>query len=101
MKRAIFSSRARQEFLKAVRWIAKDNPSSAKSLREVVQKSTLNLAEYPFSGIERIDIAAPPTRFLILPGFSYIIVYDASIKPPVVLRFLHEARDLPELLENL
>ena len=53
------------------------------------------------SGRERTDLALPPTRFLTLTGFPYIIVYDAALKPPVILRFLHGARDLPELLEEL
>jgi toxin ParE1/3/4 len=34
-------------------------------------------------------------------GFSYVIVYDASREPPLILRVLHGARELPELLRDL
>jgi toxin ParE1/3/4 len=101
MRPAILSTRARREFVKAVRWISKDNPTAARALRDAVRKATINLGEYPFSGQERPELLSPPTRFLTLSGFSYIIVYDAEQKPPVVLRILHGARDLPELLEGL
>ncbi len=101
MKPAILSSQARKEFFEALRWIAKDNPASAKALKDVVYQSAQNLGEYPLSGRERLDLALSPVRFLTLTGFPYIIVYDAALKPPVILRFLHGARDFPEILSGL
>ena len=101
MKSAILSTRARREFVKVVRWISKDNPMAAKAFRNSVQNAARTLGKYPFSGQDRPDLSPPPTRFLTLSGFPYIIVYDAEQKPPVVLRILHDALDLPELLEGL
>ncbi|MBF0342169.1 MAG: type II toxin-antitoxin system RelE/ParE family toxin [Magnetococcales bacterium] len=101
MKPAIFSSLAREEFLEAIRWITKDNPMAAQALKNAVHQATRNLGEHPFSGRERTDLASPPVRFLPLAVFPYVIVYDASMKPPLVLRFLHGARDLPELLREV
>ena len=98
MKAAILSSQARKEFLEALRWIAKDNPASAVALKDVVYQAARNLGNHPLSGRECTDLASPPIRFLTLTGFPYIIVYDAALKPPVILRFLHGARDLPSLL---
>jgi toxin ParE1/3/4 len=101
MKPAILSSTAREEFLEAIRWIARDDPSAAQALKIAVYRASANLGNHPLSGHVRIELASPPVRFLSMTGFPYIIVYDPSLKPPVILRFLHGARDLPELLENL
>jgi toxin ParE1/3/4 len=101
MKPAILSTRARRDFVEAINWISKDNPTAAKALRDAVRMATINLGEFPLSGQERPELSPPPARFLMLSGFSYVIVYDAQQKPPVVLRILHGARDLPELLEGL
>ena len=46
------------------------------------------------------DLAGEPYRFLALTGFSYVIVYNADRTPPLILRILHGARDLPELLRG-
>ena len=101
MKPAILSTRARRDFVEATNWILKDNPAAAKALRNAVRMATMNLGEFPFSGQEHPELSPPPVRFLMLSGFSYVIVYDAQQKPPLVLRILHGARDLPELLEGL
>lgn len=101
MKRAILSSLARKEFLEAIRWIASDDPRAAQALRNAVYHAARNLGDHPLSGRERPDLALPPVRFLPLTAFPYIIVYDAALKPPMILRFLHGARDLPELLRDL
>jgi len=36
-----------------------------------------------------------------LTGFPYVIVYDAGRRPPAIVRILHGARDLPEILRGL
>ncbi|MBF0311752.1 MAG: type II toxin-antitoxin system RelE/ParE family toxin [Magnetococcales bacterium] len=101
MTAAILSTQARKEFLEAIRWIAKDNPMSAQALKNAVYQAARNLGDHPLSGRMRTDLASLPVRFLPLAGFPYIIVYDGSLKPPLILRFLHGARDLPELLREL
>jgi len=101
MKPAILSSKAREEFIEAIRWIANDNPASAQALKKAFYQAARNLGNHPLLGRAFTDIASPPVRFLPLSGFPYIIVYDSALKPPVVLRFLHGARDLPEILRDL
>jgi len=32
-------------------------------------------------------------------GFPYLLVYDAGTMPPMIVRFVHQARDLPNVLE--
>jgi len=36
-----------------------------------------------------------------LPGYLYLLVLDVDQIPPVVARFVHQARDLPVLLNDL
>jgi toxin ParE1/3/4 len=43
----------------------------------------------------------PSWAFLIVSGFPYVIVYDAGREPPLILRVLRGARELPELLRDL
>jgi len=47
------------------------------------------------------DPAHKTTDRPILRGFPYIVVYRANAIPPRILRVLHGARDLPEVLQDL
>jgi toxin ParE1/3/4 len=98
---AVLSGRARGDLRSASRWIARDNPPAARALRRAVTAAAKRLGDFPLAGVERRDLAAPPVRFLTLPSFPYILVYDAGPRPPVVLRILHGARDLHEVLRDL
>lgn len=101
MRPAVLSPRARQDLLDAARWIASDNPTAARALRDSVAVAARRLGEHPESDAVRPALADPPIRFLVLTGFPYAIVYDAALTPPLILRVLHAARDLPELLHDL
>lgn len=96
--KAVLSPQARRDLLEAVGWIARENPSAARSLRDGVAAAAARIGEHPGIGFERPDLADPPTRFLMVAGFPYLIVYDAERTPPLILRVLHGARDLPDLL---
>jgi|SRR5579872_6727633 len=99
--RARLTARARAEVSEAVRWIAKDNAAAARSLRSAIDSLTQLIAEHPQVGVARPDLAAEPYRVAIVRGFPYIVVYDASKRPPWVVRVVHGARDLPEVLKDL
>jgi toxin ParE1/3/4 len=98
VKPAVLSPRARRDLIEAVRWIAKDNPAAARALRHSVARAAQLLGQFPSIGRLREDIADPPVRFHVLRGFPYLLVYDADASPPRILRILHGARDLPEVL---
>jgi toxin ParE1/3/4 len=98
---AAFAPRARRDLLAAVRWIAKDNPAAARVLRDAVAHAADRIGAHPSIGALRPDIADEPYRFVVLTGFPYLIVYNAARRPPLILRILHGARDLPELLRDL
>ncbi len=85
----------------AVRWIAKDNPHAARGLRDAAANAAQNIGRNYYIGVARPELADAPYRFLMLTGFLYIIVYNADRRPPLIVRILHGARDLPELLQDL
>jgi toxin ParE1/3/4 len=101
MTSAPFAPRARRDLLAAARWIAKDNPAAARALRHAVAVAAERIGRHPESGKTRPEIAPPAYRFVPLTGFPYIIVYNANRRPPLILRVLHGARDLPEVLADL
>jgi toxin ParE1/3/4 len=100
-ERATYAPQARSDLLAAVRWIRKDNPAAARALRQAVDEAAGRIARHPELGRFRPDIATSPFRFLTLTGFPYVIFYNSGRTPPRILRILHGARDLPELLRDL
>lgn len=59
------------------------------------------MGEHSHIGALRPELAGEPYRFVVLAGFPYVIVYNAERRPPLIVRILHGARDLPEILRNL
>jgi toxin ParE1/3/4 len=97
---AVFAPRARHDLLGAVRWIAKDNKTAAKGLRNAVVKAAARIGDHPRIAPARLELAAESIRFMTLTGYPYILVYDANRDPPLILRVLHGARDIPAVLEK-
>ncbi len=98
MATAALSPRARQDLLDAARWIARDNQIAAQGLRRAVVEAAQRIGAHPAVGSVRPELADEPVRFLTLVGFPYLIVYDSGRDPPLILRMLHGARDLPSVL---
>ena len=101
MKAARLSPRARRDLVGAVRWIVKDNPAAARALRDAVARAAERIGAHSHIGTVRPELADHPYRFVPLRGFPYGIVYNARREPPLIVRILHAARDLPELLRDL
>jgi toxin ParE1/3/4 len=99
--RARLGPRARQDLIEAIRWIAKDNPQAARNLRNAVRRVAVQLGDQPRSGVTRVEIASTRFRFAMISGFPYIAVYNCERSPPLIVRILHGARDLPEVLRDL
>lgn len=97
MMRARLTELARLELREAATWIAADSPRAAAKFRDAVGRACRLLAEHPYSGT-RSDFLIEPFRRIVLQGFPYVLIYDASQRPPVVVRVLHGARNLPTLL---
>ena len=101
MKPAVFAPKARRDIIEAINWIVTDNPIAAWAFHEAIEQAARNLGEHARLGSERSDLVNPPFRIFPLTSFPYIIIYNPTRTPPVILRVLHGARDLPEILENL
>jgi toxin ParE1/3/4 len=100
MTSARLAPAARRDLLEATRWIAADNPTAAVALREGVAKVARILGEHLIGNL-RPAVANSPFRFLGLTGFPYVVVYNPERRPPLIVRVLHTARDLPEVLRDL
>ncbi len=101
MKPAVFAPAARRDLRDAASWIAKDNPAAARAFRESVTASAIRIGRHPGVGSARPELADERIRFLVLPGFPYLLVYASDTTPPRVLRVLHGARDIPAVLAGL
>ncbi len=97
---AVLSPRARRDLLAAAAWIGEDNPTAARALMDAIATAAERIGEHPLSGRLRPDIADESYRFAALTGFPYVIVYNADRRPPLILRILHGARDLPEAMRD-
>ena len=100
MSAASLSPAARRDLLAAVRWIAKDNPAAARALRDAVGRAADHIGTHIHLGILRPELTTERYRFVTLTGFPYVIVYNADRRPPLIVRILHGARDLPEVMRG-
>src|SRR5271170_2382528 len=100
MTAALLSRRARGDVLSAARWIADDNPAAAQAFRQAIERVATLIGEHTRIGHTRPELAGATYRFPGLTGFPYVVVYNADRSPPLIVRVLHWARDLPELLQD-
>jgi toxin ParE1/3/4 len=98
---ATLSPAANRDIEAATRWIAKDNPAAARALRSSVARAAMIIGEHRYVGTVRPEIVSAPYRLLALTGFPYVIIYNAERTPLRIIRVLHSARDLPEVVRNL
>lgn len=68
---------------------------------QAVLEGAERIAIRPGLGRLRPDLLPAPFRFWAVRGFPYLLVYNASRSPAQVVRVLHMARDLPNLLGDL
>ncbi len=100
MIRAVLSPAAERDVLEIVEWIASENPVAAKGFRVALDKLAGTVGKHPRIGVLKPSVASPPIRFFPIRGFPYIVVYTPDRDPPLIVRVLHGARDLPEVLRD-
>ena len=98
MTRAVLSPAAERDILEIVEWIASENPVAARGFRAALDKLAATIGEHPRIGALKPQLASPPTRFFPVRGFPYVVVYTPDRDPPLIVRVLHGARDLLEVL---
>jgi toxin ParE1/3/4 len=98
---AILAPSARRDMRNAANVIARDNISAARRFPKAVMVVARRIGDFPDIGVERPQVASPPYRFAAIPGFPHVAVYEAALRPPVIMRILHGARDLQDILRAL
>ncbi len=100
MARAILTPRAGRELVEAAAWIAKDSRIAAKGLRRAVDRALELIGQHPDIGVHRPELARDPVRFHLLSGYPYLLVYLSDRRPPAIVRLIHGARDLEQVLSG-
>lgn len=95
----LFAPRAQRESREAILWVQKDNPTAADALLTAAMEAAWRLQQRPKLGRVRLELAPARYRFWSLRGFPYLLVYDADAETPIILRFVHQSRDLPAVLD--
>src|SRR6266853_2093369 len=88
---------AEQDLIDIWDHIATDNINAAHRVLDRLERTMRKLAKTPLIGHFREDLADRRQRFFLV--YSYLIVYRPEAKPMQVVRVLHAARDLRELLK--
>jgi len=98
--RSRFTRRAERELREAAIWIAQDDRSAAEALRSAALRAADLICEKPTLARVRTELAPPRFRFWSLRGFPYLLVCDTRATPAVIVRFVHQSRDLPRALDE-
>ena len=98
---AVLAPQAEAEFLDLLRRIDGENPAAARRLRDMVEAASRRIGERPLLGRMEPALARPRYRFWSLPTFSLLVAYDAEAEPVQILRIVHTARNLPNVLRHL
>jgi plasmid stabilization system protein ParE len=94
-----FTPQAVQDLFEIWRYIAGDELDAANRVEEAVHAACAFVADTPRAGSVREDLTALPLRFwLVKPYRNYWIVYDPEKKLLQVIRIIHAARNIPQIL---
>lgn len=101
MTASLFTPRASGELRQAAAWIAEHSPAAAEELLAAALAAADRVTRNP--GLARVELRLAPERFRFwsLRGFPYLLVIDTENDPPVIARFVHQARDLWAALDDL
>ncbi|MBN9559537.1 MAG: type II toxin-antitoxin system RelE/ParE family toxin [Alphaproteobacteria bacterium] len=95
MPRVLRSAQAEEDLLEIWRYIAKDNPAAADRMLDRIDGACALLAEHPLMGSARTDLRAGLRYFV---SARHLILYRPIKEGIEVVRVLHGARHLPDLL---
>ena len=90
MRRLGFSPEATADLAEIGAYIARDNPSRARSFVDEPQARCAGLTEYPDTGRLRLELAS---NLRSKPHGDYLIFYTPGAEVVRVERILHGARD--------
>jgi len=97
MKPFVLTPRAERDLNQIWDYIAADNLRAANRVLKALESAMRKLAQNPSLGHWREDLADKRHRFHLV--YSYLIVYRYESKPLQVIRVLHAARDVQNLID--
>lgn len=95
MPRLHRTARAEQDLIEIWLYIATENPNAADKLLDQLDTVCTRLAANPLSGPARPDFA-PDLRYSL--AGSYLVLYRQIADGIEIVRVLHGARHIPDLL---
>src|SRR5260370_27323157 len=96
MKRFILTPRAKQDLNDIWNYIAEDSLEAADRVLDTLDKAIVKLAKNAGIGHWREDLTDKRHKLFLV--YSYLIVYRHETKPLQVIRVLHAARDVQNIL---
>jgi antitoxin ParD1/3/4/toxin ParE1/3/4 len=87
----VLHSEAAQDISDICEFIAADNPSAARRVREEILGAIRQLVPFPLQGHSRPDLTSRPLRVRSLR--DYLIVYAPDEKPLLVIAVVHGRRN--------
>jgi len=96
MKQVYVSAVAEDDLRQAWYFIAEKSTAAADRQEAEFQEAFNNLAEMPAIGQRKPEWTDRPVRFW--PVGSYWVIYRPETQPLEIVRVLHAARDIPQLL---
>lgn len=92
-----FANLARTDLQNIHDFIAKDNPTAAASVIEVLEERCRSLVQMPNIGQKRDDIS--PRMRGIVEG-NYLILYTGTKNSIFIVRILHTKRNVDEIMRK-
>lgn len=96
MSRFVLTPVAEADLAQIWDFIAADNPTAAARVLDAFADACRRFAEYPELGHYREDLADKRHRFAMI--YSYLIVYLWEPRPIQIVRVIHAARDVQQML---
>jgi len=94
-----FTPQAVEDLFEIWSYIAGDDLEAASRVDEAIHAGCAFLTDTPLAGRIREDLTSLPLRFwLVQPYRNYWIVYRPETKPLQVIRIIHAARNIPQIL---
>jgi toxin ParE1/3/4 len=89
------TARAEDDLIEIWLYIAEDNPQAADTLLSKIDNACEHLAQNPGMGPARPDLA-PDFRYSVIG--NYLILYREAAEGIEIVRVVHGARHLPDLI---
>ncbi len=96
MNRFVLTPRAKRDLDDIWDYIADDNIEAADQVLDALSSAMVKLAKNPGIGHWREELTDKRHRFVLV--YSYLIVYRHRTKPLQIIRVLHAARDVRNIL---